>query len=150
MFRDHLASNYRKGLRIRHIKGDLGLFDVSNEVGKDESRRLVLDKIPECAAVIYRGILMEANSSFVELLGYEMDEVLGKSLFDFVAPENLEEIKRYYLSRLKGDGVSSFETFILTRDNKKMNVEINIKPSSYNGEKANVVVIKNLMSKKDK
>jgi len=148
LFRDHLAS--RKGLRLRHIKGDVGLSNFSDDIDKEESHCLVLDKIPECAAVIYRGILMQTNSSFLELLGYEKDEVLGKSLFDFVAPENLEEIKRYYLDRLKGGGVSSFETFILTRDNKKMNVEINIKPSSYNGEKANMVVIKNLINKEEK
>ena len=148
LFRDHLAS--RKGLRIRHIKGDLGLSNSPDYAGKDESRRLILDKIPECAAVIYRGILMEANGSFVELLGYDMDEVLGKSLFDYVAPENLEEIKRYYLDRLKGEEVSNFETIVLTKDNRKMNVEINIKPSSYNGEKANIVVIKNLINKENK
>ncbi len=147
LFRDHLASTSRKDLRLRHIKGDISSPNFSDDMGKDDSRRLVLDKIPERAAVIYRGILMQANSSFVELLGYEMDDVLGKSLFDFVAPENLEEIKRYYLNRLKGEEISNFETIILTKDNRKMNVEINIKPSSYNGEKANIVIIKNLINK---
>jgi len=145
LFRDHLIS--KKGLQLRHIKGELDLSSASNVVGKVESRHLVLDRTPECTAVVYRGILMEANRSFVELLGYEMDEVLGKSLFDFVAPEDLEEIKRYYLNRLKGEEVSSFETFILGRDKKKINVEIDIKPSSYDGENVNIVVIKNLMNK---
>ncbi len=148
LFRDYIA--YRKGLRLEHIKGDVGSFNASNLVDKNKDYHIVLDKTSECAAVIYRGILMQANSSFVELLGYEMDEVLGKSLFDFVAPENLDGIKKYYLNRLKGEAVSSFETFIVTRDNKKMNVEINIKSSSYNGEKANIVIIKNLMNKENK
>ncbi|MDH7517403.1 MAG: PAS domain S-box protein [Candidatus Thermoplasmatota archaeon] len=147
LFRDYLASKSMKGSRLRYIKGDLGLSNVCGDTGRYESRRLVLDKIPDCAAVVYRGILMDVNSSFVELLGYEMDEVLGKSLFDFVAPESLEEVKRYYLHRLKGKEVSSFETFILGKDNRKINVEINIKPSSYGGEKTNIVVIKNLMNK---
>jgi len=145
MFRDRLASVSGKGLRFKPIKGEVGSSTFSGNIDKDESHHLVLDKIPACAAVIYRGILMQANGSFLELLGYGKDEVLGKSLFDFVAPENLEEIKRYYIDRLKGEEISSFETFIMTRDNKKMSVEINIKPSSYNGEKANLVVIKNLI-----
>jgi PAS domain S-box-containing protein len=104
----------------------------------------ILDKIPECAAVVQRGILKQINGSFAELLGYGMEEILGKSLFDFVVPEWLSEIERYYLNRLKGSNSSSYETVFLTKDNNEIAVEVSTRPTTFNGEKAEIAVIKRL------
>jgi len=102
----------------------------------------ILDKIPECAAIIHRGILKQVNLPFAQLLGYEINELIEKSLLDFVVPEGLLEIEKYYFNRLKGEDVSTYETIFLTQNNKKMPVEVSIKPISYNGENADIAIFK--------
>jgi len=109
----------------------------------------IIDKIPDSAVIIHRGILKQVNGSFADLIGYNIDEILNKSLFDFIIPENLSEVKEYYLNRLMGVDVSSFETTLLTKDNDKISVEINTKPTNFNGKKAEIAVIKTIKNKKE-
>jgi len=103
-----------------------------------------LEKIPQSAAIIQRGILKQINASFLELLGYTMEEIVEKSFFDFIALEGLAEVEKYYLDRLKGDGVSEYKTVFSTKDNHKILVEVNIKQTIYNGEKAEIAIITRL------
>ena len=129
--------------REKMLRGHF-ISSVDPESGKPLEHHEILDKIPECAAVVQRGILKQINDSFAEMLGYGMEEIVGKSLFDFVVPEWLSEIERYYLDRLKGSGSSSYETVFLTKDNDKVAVEVSTKPTTFNGEKAEIAVIKRL------
>ena len=109
----------------------------------------ILDEIPESAAIVKRGIMKQVNRSFVELLGYDMNMLLEKSLLDFIAPEGISGIEEYYLRRLKGGIVSNYETVFLTKNDDKMVVRINIKPTTFNGEKAEIAVIKKLDKKEE-
>lgn len=102
----------------------------------------ILDKIPECAAIVQRGVLKQVNSSFAGLIGYDIEKIAEKSFFDFIALEGLAGIKKYYLNRLRGGSISAYETVFSTKDNKKMTVRVSIKPTTYNGEKAEIAVVK--------
>ena len=118
-------------------------FDVQTGEETSESHK-ILDEISEGAAIVQRGILKQVNRSFVELLGYSIEELLEKSLLDFVVQEGFSGIEKYYLNRLKGVDISSFETIFSTKDENKLAVEISIKPTIFNGEKAEIAVVRNL------
>ncbi len=98
----------------------------------------------ECVAIIKRGILKEVNSSFAELLGFEKEFLLKKSLFNFVAPEGLFNIEEYYLNKLRGLEKNSIRTILLKNDNGKIQVEIIIKPINFYGEIAEIAIFKEL------
>lgn len=108
-----------------------------------------LDDIPNGAAVIQRGILKKVNDAFAELLGYNVDEIVNKSLFDFISPEGFSGIEDYYLHRLKGDSVSSYDTMFLTKNNSKVSVEVETKPIVFNGDKAELAVFKKVKEDKN-
>jgi len=103
-----------------------------------------LDNISESAIIIQRGILKRINSSFATMLGYSIDEIIEKSFFDLIATDGLADIERYYLDRLKGENVSVYKTVFSTKDNNKIAVEVNIKQAIYNGEKAEIAIVKKL------
>jgi len=100
-----------------------------------------LDKIPKSAAIIQRGIIKQINTPFLDLLGYPLDEIVEKSYFDFIALEGLADVEKYYLDRLKGDSVSVYRTVFSTKENIKIPVEVTIKQTIYNGEKAEIAII---------
>jgi PAS domain S-box-containing protein len=102
----------------------------------------VFDQIQDSAAVIQRGVFKQINSSFADLLGYDINEIIDKSIFDFIEPEGLSGFEEYYFNRLKGDDISDFDTMFLTKDNFKILVEVSTKPIIFNGEKAEIVVFR--------
>jgi len=116
---------------------------ISDNVDQHE----IINKIPQGAVIIQRGILKQINQPFSELVGFETDELIEKNLFDFIPAEGLSGFEKYYLDRLKGEESSSYETLILTNDKKLLSVEVNIKPMSYNGEKADMVVVTSMGEK---
>jgi len=123
-----------------------------DRLSENKSKKLydrceIFDQIQDSAVIIQRGILRHANSSFVNLIGYGVEEIIDKSLFDFIDPEGFLNIERFYLNRLKGEDVSAYETVILTKGNNKISIEVNTKPTFFNGEKAEIAIVKKL--KKD-
>ena len=103
-----------------------------------------LDKIPQSAAILQRGIVKQINTPFEEMLGYPKEELVEKSFFDFIALEGLADIEKYYLDRLKGDNVTMYTTVFSTKNNQKIPVEVSIKQTVFNGEKAEIVIITSL------
>lgn len=111
---------------------------------KEKEDNPTVDKFVDCAVILKRGVLKQANNPFVQLLGFEKEIILEKNLFNFIAPEGLFNVEKYYLDRLKGDGPTSFETILLTSDDLKIHVEITIKPTIYNGEAADIAIIRQI------
>ena len=42
----------------------------------------------EGVSVAANGVILEANQGFADIFGYTVDEVIGRSTMDFVAPES--------------------------------------------------------------
>jgi PAS domain S-box-containing protein len=119
--------------------------EIQGNIGQTISQyNETVEKIPQSAAIIQRGILKQINTSFLDLLGYTTEEIVEKSFFDFIALEGLADVEKYYLDRLKGDNVSEYKTVFSTKDNHKISVEVNIKQTIYNGEKAEIAIITRL------
>lgn len=108
----------------------------------------ILDGIPQSAAIVQRGILKQINTTFAELIGYPVNEIVEKNFFDFIADDGLEGVEKYYLNRLKGESISSYTTVFSTKQNEKVIVEVTVKPTIYNGEKAEIAIMTLLESQK--
>lgn len=102
------------------------------------------DDLKESAAIIQRGKMKKINESLAELIGYDVDEMVDKNMIHFIIPEDFSKVEDFYLKRLKGKAVSSFETAFKTKDNKKINVSVRLKPVIYNGKKAEIIVFKKI------
>jgi PAS domain S-box-containing protein len=139
IFSDRFVSSSDEGISESAGIDSESASDVETKKETIEKHE-ILYKISEGAAIVQRGILKQVNRPFVELLGYNMEEILEKSLLDFVVQEGFSGIEKYYLNRLKGEAVSSFETVFLTKDENRLAVEISIRPIVFNGEKADIAV----------
>ena len=121
--------------------------DEKNKEGKEYCK--ILDEISECAAIIQRGTLKQINSSFAELIGYKIEEIVERSLLDFVVPEGLTGIKKHHLDKLRDASRSSYETVFLTKENNKVTVEISTKLTSFNGKEAEFSVFKKVKDQQE-
>lgn len=76
--------------------------------------------------------LIEANLSFADVLRCEIDDILGKSLFDIVMPEDQEEISKV-LEQLPNEPKLSIETQRTFEDSDTIHQELSFVPI-YNTE----------------
>ena len=142
-FREQLVSSTRRESyrSLSTLASDKTIYsDEKNKEGKGYCKNL--DKISECAAIIRRGTLKQINSSFAELIGYKIEEIVDRNLLDFVVPEGFVGIKKHYSDKLGGASRSSYETVFLTKENNKVAVEISTKLTSFNGKEAELSVFK--------
>lgn len=144
LFRSRFISSLKDNILIKPIRSDGGLISENEGREKTIEQPTMLNDYIGCAAIIKRGVLKQVNRPFVELLGYDKETILHKSLLDFVAPEGISGIEGYYINRLKGEAVTTYETVLLTIDNKKIRVKITIKPTMHAGEKADMVLVRDL------
>ena len=144
LFRSRFIATLKENIYIKPIKSDGGATSENKGDNKTSEQPTMLNDYIGSAAIIKRGILKQVNRPFIELLGYDKETLLQKSLLDFVAPEGISGIEGYYLNKLKGEAVTTYETVLLTIDNKKINVRITIKPTTHAGEKADMVFVRDL------
>lgn len=111
-------------------------------VGEKIKDQLIIDNRTDCVAIIQRGILKKINDCFANLLGYQPEEIVNKNLFVFISPEGMEEVRKHYLGRLKGSDSGSYKTVFLKKDNSRISVEITVEKIVYDGENAEVIIIR--------
>lgn len=144
LFRRRFISSLDEITRIRSFKTEDGLPSDAKTEEETNKQPTMLDDFLGSAALMEHGILTKVNRPFVELLGYDTDILLDKSLIDFVAPDGLPGIGGYYLKRLKGKAISTYKTIFLTSDNRKIRVKVTIKPIIYEGKKVDMVLVRNM------
>ncbi|MBN2603529.1 MAG: PAS domain S-box protein [Candidatus Thermoplasmatota archaeon] len=142
MFSDLLFSSIDSAFDSKILKDDsLNSEDYSkNSYEKSEN---IFDHIKEPAAIIQRGKLKKVNNSFASLVGYEVEELNNKSLVSIVSDESYPIIEQYYLDRLKGNETASYKTTFITKDQEKIDVIVHSKPTTYQGEKAEITILNN-------
>ena len=72
-----------------------------------------------------QGIITNVNKTEVKMLGYKSKDMIGKSIFDFILPEQREEAKKRFHEKLTGKRLSKAERRIYVKnDGSKLYVSI--------------------------
>jgi PAS domain S-box-containing protein len=138
----HRGAQLDKKIHIKSSKDTNNIFSDLPTHKDTKDHYLFIDNIQDGVAIVQRGILKKVNNRFAKLLGYKMNEVVGKSLFDFISPESFLHIERYYLDRLKGVDSLKYNAVFLTKENNKLKLEVSTKITEFNGEKAEFTIFK--------
>ncbi|MUH00455.1 PAS domain S-box protein [Scytonema sp. UIC 10036] len=90
------------------------------------------------------GIIIHVNSVLVNLSGYEISELIGKSIFALFTPDSQELVKKNILSGYE----KSYEGVVVKKDSVTFPVEIQGKKVSYQGQQMQVVAIRDTTTQK--
>ncbi|MBT8342310.1 MAG: response regulator [Desulfatitalea sp.] len=111
----------------------------------------IIDLIPDGLCILDKGVLCFANSSFQKIMGISnMDEVIGKSIFDFV-PFVLagEEGERNLINGIKKNiPFKNLEVSINHPDEKLRFVRLSTAKTRYNDKAAFLCVVRDITDKK--
>ncbi len=79
--------------------------------------KALVDNLPDIILMHDRGVITWINQIGIDTLAYPEKEILGKTIFDFIIPEERVRIKTYMEKRYKGEDVPK-EYEIRIRDSK--------------------------------
>lgn len=105
-------------------------------------------KLPDFVILHRNQKIFLVNDAIKEVMGYDNEEVLGKNIFDFIAPESYEIVAEKNRLRLDGHEVEPFEIELITKHGTKITGEIRGSQIFYQRELAVLNVIVNVTERK--
>jgi PAS domain S-box-containing protein len=107
----------------------------------EEKFRTLLENVPDLILVHRNGVLLFANPAIVQITGYTPDEVLNKSITDFLVPEYLEQLTAAISDRMSGKAVEPYEIEILTKSGGRRTFVVTGNLIEFDGSPASLIVL---------
>jgi PAS domain S-box-containing protein len=151
-----------RGYSVRDIKGNtIGAVEVTLEITEskkveealrksEERYRTVIELSPDGIAVASKGRHVFANKSLAKIFGVsDPNELLGKSLLDYIHPDYRKIVKeRLDRQTKRGELVPLIEEKMLRADGTVIHTEVAAAPLKYEGEQAVLAVIRDITERK--
>lgn len=123
------------------------IVDVSARKRADEAIRESEERLRRLAAATFEGIvitedgvILETNSQFAKLFGYEPEEIIGMSALDLVAPESQDLVSRH----MQAGYEKPYEAMCRRKDGTLFPVEASGRAFPYEGRTVRVAAIRDI------
>ncbi|MFQ6606894.1 MAG: PAS domain S-box protein, partial [Fidelibacterota bacterium] len=118
---------------------------AERELEESEARfKTLSESAAEAIAIHDKGVILDVNSTYCQLFGYERKEVIGRSVLDFAAPES----KDLVLKNVKRGYQKPYEAVGLRKDGSTFIGELIGKPIPYKGRTVRATVIRDITDRK--
>ena len=135
--------------RVRYYEGTVEDITQRKEaevaLAQSEERfRRLSQAAFEGIAISEAGRVIDANARLAEMLGYELEQMIGRDALDFVAPESAGEVRR----RMRSGSEEPYEHLALRRDGSRLPVEIRARSLPYGERSLRVTAIRDVSERK--
>jgi PAS domain S-box-containing protein len=115
----------------------------------EERYRSFVEQAVDVITIVQDGKIVFVNQVGVALLGYELEELIGKDFIQFLAPEVRAETVERYRRRIAGKEVSNiYETKLLLGSGQVIDMEVNAGIIHYNGRPADFIIARDIRERK--
>jgi len=112
---------------------------------ESESRfRSLAEAAFEGVVIHDKGEIIQTNTSFASMFGYEPDEIIGKTVLELAAPDQRDMLREKMVT--KGD--NQFEMKGIRKDGSTIDLEVRGVPGSYNGRLVRVGAVNDITERK--
>ena len=112
--------------------------------GRVERYRQISEAAFEGIAVSEQGVLVDANPQLAAMLGYEPEEMIGKPVEHFVAPESLALVREH----IRRGFDEPYEHYVKRKDNSIFPVEVYGRSTSWKGLTARITALRDISERK--
>ncbi|MEM7336578.1 MAG: PAS domain-containing sensor histidine kinase [Chloroflexota bacterium] len=109
----------------------------------ERSYYALLETVFQGIAVLQDGVLITADSRFLEFFQYHVDEIVGRPVTDLIQENNA----RLNLTEIAGDGLRH-EARAIKKDGERLDVELVVHAQTYRGMPAQVIAIRDIIDHK--
>jgi PAS domain S-box-containing protein len=106
--------------------------------------RAVADATFDGILLSRNGTILDANRGITEIFGFQRDDILGRMLDQFVAPESRIEVQRLFGATVEG----VFEVVGLRKDGSKVRLECIVRNSTHEGQPARLTALRDVSQRR--
>jgi len=140
---DLLAKNEELRRELAHVLEEKDA--LAQEILRSEERfRRLSETASEGIAITEGGIIREVNDQATRMLGYEVNELVGRPIMDVVAPESRELVKGMIGDQKSGP----YEHLALRKDGSIFPVEVRARMIPREGKRARITAIYDVTERK--
>ncbi|MGE5480176.1 MAG: PAS domain S-box protein [Chloroflexota bacterium] len=115
----------------------------------EERYRKMIASLQEGLYVIRDGKFAFLNDAIVQIVGYQVEELVGKSFLDVIAPESRELVAGNYAKRMRGeDSPHEYEAMLLHKDGARVPAIISVSDGEYDGAAAVIGTARDISERK--
>ncbi len=115
----------------------------------EEKYRTLVEHSNDSIVIHRDGVIVFANRTACELTGFPMDDILGSSIMNFVAPDYEALVLRNMTNRISGKEVPSiYNIEVLRSEGNNVPVEVNVSEVHYGGKKAYMIILRDLSERR--
>ncbi|MCP4685175.1 MAG: PAS domain S-box protein [bacterium] len=115
----------------------------------EEKYRSLVEHAQDGIVIVSKGLLTFVNPALAKLLGYTVDEMLGKEFEQFIPPAYIDEIARNYRARMSGEDVPpAYESVLVRKDGSPVEIEYNVSVITYDGGPADLTFIRDITERR--
>jgi len=103
---------------------------------------------PNVVLVHKGGTIHYINESGIKILGYLRDEIIGKTVFEFISDDSKELVAKNMQRRISGEHVENYEVKVITKSKDIKYFLVNAAIIPYEKEKAFLVVLSDITGRK--
>ena len=133
----------REALAQRQLRLDKEAAERALQESEERMRRLATAAF-EGIVFTEGGKITEANEQLAQMLGYELPELIGKPVVDFVAPES----RPLVLERIRLGIDGNYEHLAIRKDGSALAVEVQARMLSIQGRRIRVTVLRDMTERK--
>ena len=126
---------------------DITRHRLSEQAVRESEERLrkFSDATHEGIVFHENGIITDCNDAGLRLIGYRYEELVGRPVLDFVAPESRDTV----LNNIRLGYERGYEGFIVHKDGTRVAVEMTGKVMPYKGKPYRMTVIRDIRDRKE-
>ena len=137
----------QRSLRVTAIRDIDARKRAELELRESEERYRLLSNITFEGIFIHRnGVVLDANQSLAKMIGYDLDEIVGKNIIQLVV---LPEYHQRVIQALKNEETSPYEVKVKRKDGTEFFTEIEAGMVYYHGEYVRVTAARDISWRKD-
>ncbi|MBN1849626.1 MAG: PAS domain S-box protein [Deltaproteobacteria bacterium] len=107
--------------------------------------KTLVEEITDGYFVVQDEIIVFANQAFCQMHDYEPHEVLGKTIYQFIAPESREHVSEIYRKSIRKRGAPRILEYLrLTRSGDSFATEILAKTTHYDNRLSNIGICRDI------
>lgn len=115
----------------------------------EENYRTLVEAAAMGIVIIVEGVIVYSNPLASEISGFSPDELLGHTFLDFIAPSERDRVFKIHSNRMKGmESPEAYEIRMLIKSGKLMDIEVNTRLITYEGQSAVQVLMQDITSRK--
>ncbi|MCX7021068.1 MAG: PAS domain S-box protein, partial [bacterium] len=115
----------------------------------EEKYRSLVEQATDGVVIVQDFRFVFVNTAMLAMSGYDSRGMLGKSFFDFIAPEDRPRLKDFYERRMRGEEVPSiYEVAGMHKGGHTVPLELNVGLIQYSGAPADLVIVRDVTERK--